>query len=386
MLTPVDIQQKKFKAGLGYNKDDVSRFFEEVSKSYEELYRSNAELKEKVITLNDALQHYKTTEEQLQKNLMLAEKNSQQSKSNAVKEAKTIELEAKNRANEIVNQAYVDLEEMENKMKMLETRYAEYRSAFAALVRKQYDILDLGDIDPDAKIDVNFVQGGSDNNKKKSGNKRNSPFEGLGADGFDFKFEDDPQMRSGSGLGGGGLGGFGDSGLGGFGDSGLGGGFGDSPFGGSSKTSNSSNVYGSVLGGSGIDPFGDGFDFPPSVGSGADEAAAADKIKPFRTVDERNEEKKAEKRAASFRTAGMQSMKSKTLSFKPANTDYQEELKAAAEQKADEHLRKHSEDYEKETKDSLVGDVEKEKPNKNVRTLGHFEGIAEADEDGFMFL
>ena len=108
MLTPVDIQQKKFKAGLGYSKDDVTRFFEEVSKSYEELYRSNAELKEKVITLNDALQHYKTTEEQLQKNLMLAEKNSQQSKSNAVKEAKTIELEAKNRANEIVNQAYVD--------------------------------------------------------------------------------------------------------------------------------------------------------------------------------------------------------------------------------------------------------------------------------------
>ena len=53
------------------------------------------------------------------------------------------------------------------------------------------------------------MQGGSDNNKKKSGNKRNSPFEGLGADGFDFKFEDDPQMRSGSGLGGGGLGGFG---------------------------------------------------------------------------------------------------------------------------------------------------------------------------------
>jgi cell division initiation protein len=378
MLTPVDIQQKKFKAGLGYNKDDVSRFFEEVSKSYEELYRSNAELKEKVITLNDALQHYKTTEEQLQKNLLLAEKNSQQSKSNAVKEAKTIELEAKNRANEIVNQAYVDLEEMENKMKMLETRYAEYRSAFAALVRKQFDIIDLGDIDPDAKIDVNFSQGGADNNKKKSGNKRNSPFEGLGSGDFDFKFEDE-----GSGLGGG-FGGFGDSGLGGFGDSGLGGGLGgDSPFGGASKNSNSSNVYGSVLGGSGIDPFGDGFGFPPSVGSGADEAAAADKVKPFRTVDERNEEKKAEKRA-SFRTAGIQNMKSKTLSFKPANTDFQEELKAAAEQKSEEHLRMHQEDFVKE---SVVGDVDEDIPNKNVRTIArNYDNLSVTEEDGFMFL
>ena len=336
MLTPVDIQQKKFKAGLGYSKDDVTRFFEEVSKSYEELYRSNAELKEKVITLNDALQHYKTTEEQLQKNLMLAEKNSQQSKSNAVKEAKTIELEAKNRANEIVNQAYVDLEEMENKMKMLETRYAEYRSAFAALVRKQFDIIDLGDIDPDAKIDERFVSDGGDSNKKKSNGRRNSPFEGLGADAFDFKFEDD--------MGSGGLGG------------GLGGGFGDSPFGGSSKNSNSANVYGSVLGGSGIDPFGDGNDFSPFLSSGADKAATAEKIKPFRTVDEREEEKKAEKRS-SFKTAAFQSTASKTLSFKPANTDFENELKAAAESKQGESLRRHEEDV--------------------VQTTG---------EDGFMFL
>ncbi len=348
MLTPVDIQQKKFKAGLGYSKDDVSRFFEEVSKSYEELYRSNAELKEKVINLNDALQHYKITEEQLQKNLMLAEKNSQQSKNNAVKEAKTIEMEAKNRANEIVNQAYVDLEEMENKMKMLETRYAEYKSAFAALVRKQFDILDLGDIDPDAKIDERFASGGNDGKKKSSG-RRSSPFEGLGADAFEFKFEDDPQMRSGGGLGGGLGGGFGDSGLGGgFGDSGLGGGFGDSPFG-SSKNSNSSNVYGSVLGGSGIDPFGDGDGFPPSISSTAkDTAAAADKIKPFRTVDERNEEKKAEKRATA-RMAAFQNTASKTLSFKPANTAFEDELKAAAKDKQNESIRKHVEDVAQTT-------------------------------------
>ena len=340
MLTPVDIQQKKFKAGLGYNKDDVLKFFEEVSKSYEELYRSNAELKEKVITLNDALQHYKTTEEQLQKNLMLAEKNSQQSKSNAVKEAKTIELEAKNRANEIVNQAYVDLEEMENKMKMLETRYAEYKSAFATLVRKQYDIIDLGDIDPDAKIDERFASGGNDNKKKSSG-RRSSPFEGLGADAFEFQFEDDPQMRSGGGLGGG-LGG-------GFGDSGLGGGFGgDSPFGGPSKNSNSANVYGSVLGGSGIDPFGDGNDFPPFLSSGAEKASTADKVKPFRTVDERDEEKKAEKRQT-MRQAAYQATASKTLSFKPANTAFEDELKTAAKSKQGESIRRHEEDFPQAT-------------------------------------
>ena len=45
MLTPVDIQQKKFHVGLGYDKKDVNTFFDSVSESYESLYRSNAELK-----------------------------------------------------------------------------------------------------------------------------------------------------------------------------------------------------------------------------------------------------------------------------------------------------------------------------------------------------
>ena len=49
MLTPVDIQEKTFHSGLGYDKKDVNTFFEEVTKSFAELYRSNAELKEQEI-------------------------------------------------------------------------------------------------------------------------------------------------------------------------------------------------------------------------------------------------------------------------------------------------------------------------------------------------
>ena len=80
MLTPLDIQQKRFKGGLGYDKKDVNAFFDEVSASYSELYRSNAELKEKVITLKDTVQHYKTTEDALEKNLLLSEKNVEEQK------------------------------------------------------------------------------------------------------------------------------------------------------------------------------------------------------------------------------------------------------------------------------------------------------------------
>ena len=65
MLTPVDIQQKKFHVGLGYDKKDVNTFFDSVSENYESLYRSNAELKEKVSILNDTLQNYRSKESHL---------------------------------------------------------------------------------------------------------------------------------------------------------------------------------------------------------------------------------------------------------------------------------------------------------------------------------
>ena len=43
MLTPVDLQQKKFQHGMGYTKKDVDSFFDIVILSYTELYKSNAE-------------------------------------------------------------------------------------------------------------------------------------------------------------------------------------------------------------------------------------------------------------------------------------------------------------------------------------------------------
>lgn len=74
MLTPVDLQQKKFKQGMGYARKDVDSFFDIVVHSYTDLYKSNAELTNQVKTLTDTLVHYRTTESKLQKSLMLAEK------------------------------------------------------------------------------------------------------------------------------------------------------------------------------------------------------------------------------------------------------------------------------------------------------------------------
>lgn len=193
MLTPVDIQQKKFHVGLGYDKKDVNTFFDSVSESYESLYRSNAELKEKVSILNDTLQNYRSKESHLEKSLKRAEKDTEETITNAAKEAKGIIRDAKIQANNIVSDAEKRLEKLEDEIAVMEARYTAYKSNFAMLLKKQFEFLGEQDFDPDSIIDDRAftLLGGSD---KPSGGA--SVSEGFGA------YTGDPQMRDESTLGG----------------------------------------------------------------------------------------------------------------------------------------------------------------------------------------
>lgn len=192
MLTPVDIQQKKFHVGLGYDKKDVNTFFDSVSESYEDLYRSNAELKEKVSILNDTLQNYRSKESHLEKSLKRAEKDTVETISNATKEAKGILRDAKIQANNIVADAEKRLERLEDEIAILEAKYTAYKSNFCSLIQKQFEFLGEQDFDPSSMIDDRAwaLMGGEE--KQTS----SSVSDGFGA------YTGDPQMRDESTLGG----------------------------------------------------------------------------------------------------------------------------------------------------------------------------------------
>ncbi len=226
MLTPVDIQQKRFKNGLGFDKKDVTSFFEEVSKSYGELYKSNAELKEKVITLTDQVQHYKVKEDDLNKTMLRAEKNSQESVSNAVKTAKNIEMEAKVRAGEIINEAKNEKEKLEAAVSDLRRQYAEYKAKFSRLMREHVKYLEEHDFDKEAELYA------ARNPRPEIEKKDDDVFNG-GAPQLNTDSVNSNSSSSSSGSGKISL----------------------------KNHSTSSNVYGSTLGGTGIDPFADLEDF-----------------------------------------------------------------------------------------------------------------------------
>lgn len=193
MLTPVDIQQKKFHVGLGYDKKDVNSFFEDVARNYEDLYRTNADLKERVTTLTDALQNYKSKEAELEKSLMRALKDSEDTKSKAVKEAKSIELEARNKAKSIIGNAEERLINIQNEIALLETQYAAYKANFCNLMQKQFEFLKVEDFDAHSYIDERVLGALIGAGSTSSQPATDSNF---------GTFSGDPQMRDSSSLGG----------------------------------------------------------------------------------------------------------------------------------------------------------------------------------------
>ena len=113
MLTPIEIQGKTFKnSGMGYSKADVDSFFSSVSADFEALYKENLSLKEKINNLDASLSHYKEIEKSLQKALVLAETTAEETIVGAKKNATVIEQEAVLKAQSIVADAKVELEQL----------------------------------------------------------------------------------------------------------------------------------------------------------------------------------------------------------------------------------------------------------------------------------
>lgn len=142
MLTPIEIQNRSFKSGLGYDKKEVDTFLQEILESYESMYRDNMELKDKMNTLNEGLQYYKTIEKTLQKALVLAQKTAEDTKASAQQKAKLIEKEAENKAQEILSEAKNELHNLHMQIVKLIQQYDMYKAQFRNLAAAQIDILE----------------------------------------------------------------------------------------------------------------------------------------------------------------------------------------------------------------------------------------------------
>lgn len=148
MLSLNEIKNHEFKKGIGYTKKSVDDFVNEIVESFEEVNRENSELKEKLTTLSEGIQYYKSIEKTLQKSLVLAQKTADEKKEKALNNAKIIEKVARSRADSIITKAKNDLDAIYRQTDELNRRFELYKSYVKNLITTQLDLInsDLQDI------------------------------------------------------------------------------------------------------------------------------------------------------------------------------------------------------------------------------------------------
>lgn len=141
MFTPLELEKKEFKKGIGYSKRSVNEFLEKLRADYEAIYKENIELKDKIGLLNEAISQYKAMEEVLKTSMINAQTSAEEIKNNAQEKATNIIQEAEflaQRNREFSNQEVIDARvEAENLRKEMQV----YKAKVEAILKSQLEML-----------------------------------------------------------------------------------------------------------------------------------------------------------------------------------------------------------------------------------------------------
>lgn len=149
MLTPLEIENREFKKTMGgYNRDDVEDFMSMILVDYEKLYKESIASREKIDTLNEAVEHYKNQEITMQNAIMAAQKAADSLKLAASEQADLIVREAKLKATEIIAEANKEIANLDARYNEIRQQMESYKMRMSSLIKTQLDM--LGDINSDS--------------------------------------------------------------------------------------------------------------------------------------------------------------------------------------------------------------------------------------------
>lgn len=142
MLTPLDIENKRFSKGLkGYNVDEVDDFLDQLTEDYEKLYRENSELRNKMEESLKDLEHYKNVEQTLQNTLVMAQSTAEDIKSNAQNRADQIIRDAQSEAKRATESITKEEFEIRKRTEELKRQFGVYKAKMEALLISQLELL-----------------------------------------------------------------------------------------------------------------------------------------------------------------------------------------------------------------------------------------------------
>lgn len=139
-LTPMDIYNKEFSKGFrGYDEEEVDMFLDQVVDEYEKLQKASAAAEEKIQTLTERLDHYRSLEGTLKDTLVTAQNTAEEVVDNARKKAALIIDSAQREARDIIERAGSQIEQVEKMDLELRKAAAVFKSRFVALLETQLE-------------------------------------------------------------------------------------------------------------------------------------------------------------------------------------------------------------------------------------------------------
>jgi len=143
-LTPIDIQQRRFKNRLmGYDRAAVDRFLEEVSAEMAGQHRENQELKENLARARAVIEELREREAVLKETLITTQKITDDLKQNARREADLIIREGRIKAEKTIRSAEEKRFLILDEINELQRQKTAFQSALGALLERHRKLLEL---------------------------------------------------------------------------------------------------------------------------------------------------------------------------------------------------------------------------------------------------
>ncbi len=138
MITPLDIQNKQFKKSFrGYKGSEVDYFLDEIVEDYERLYKENIELKDKILMLNEQINHYKGLEETLKETLIVAQNAADELTQAARKKSENIIADGEIMAKELIIDANNKVKDIREEYEYLQREIFIFKTRYKSFLESQ---------------------------------------------------------------------------------------------------------------------------------------------------------------------------------------------------------------------------------------------------------
>ncbi len=158
-LTPLDIQQQRFRTrfGGGLDKTEVDAFLNLVASEVEKLVRENNELKDDTRVMKRLLEDYRAREEALKSTMITAQKVTDEIKRGAEKEADIILGRAELEAERILDNAQERLTELLRDIGELKRQRAQFLSLIKATIDQHHALINVAESEGSGKLEDNLA-------------------------------------------------------------------------------------------------------------------------------------------------------------------------------------------------------------------------------------